>query len=219
MFQETINVLQQRLSQGLIFVRNDPSIQESVSVDKIFKIETVDDKEIYPDVWTRLYFTVVGFTTSQLHQPTLNISIYCTRLKEEPIDESKIRIDRWSGFIKCMGEVSSHIFVHPKLTVGEMNHFVRTDIMRSVSGRLRFYLDAFPDMTSERKARLVCNALPPRRVYFAPFPDSNILFSDFIFNGEHVEQVLANAKQHLGLSIVKKSLRLRAEISECLRLL
>lgn len=141
-------------------------------------------------------------------------SLNCYLFKEEPIDESKIRIDRWSGFIKCMGEISSHIFVHPKLTVGEMNHFVRTDILRSVSGRLRFYLDAFPDMSSERKARLVCNALPPRRVYFEAFNDSKILFSDFLFNGEFVDQVILNAKQNFGLSVDKKAMRMRAETSE-----
>lgn len=137
---------------------------------------------------------------------------FCSQ--EEPIDESKIRIDRWSGFIKCMGEISSHIFVHPKLTVGEMNDFVRTDILRSVAGRLGFYLDAFPDVTSERKVRLICNAIPPRRVYFKAFKDSNILFSDFLFNGERMDQVILNAKHIFGVSIEKKSMRMLAEISE-----
>lgn len=107
-----------------------------------------------------------------------------------------------------MGDVSSHVYLHPKLTVGEMNHFVRTDIMRSVAGRLRFYLDAFQVMSNEHKARLICEVIPPRRVYFKAFNDSNLLFSDFLFFGERIDQVIVNAKQHFGLTINKKSIRI-----------
>lgn len=60
MFQATIDVLQERLGKCLIYVGTNMEVQENVTLDKVFKPEIVDNEEIYPDLWTRLYFTVVG---------------------------------------------------------------------------------------------------------------------------------------------------------------
>lgn len=95
-----------------------------------------------------------------------------------------------------------------------MNRFACVDVMRSVAGRLSYYIDAFPNVSEEGKARMVTITMPPRRVYFKAFADSFIVFSDFLFGDENAKTVSYNAKKVFGITLDPKIVLMNIEKSK-----
>lgn len=100
-----------------------------------------------------------------------------------------------------MGEVAAYVFAHPDQQIADMERYLKSDILRSVAGRLRLYLDAYADMPDSERLVSLCRIQPPRRCFFWPFLGEKIQFCDYLFDKEDAEVTALNARDVFGLTI------------------
>lgn len=81
---------------------------------------------------------------------------------------------------------------------------MKADILRSISARLRLYLDASSNSFHSNSEHIIITE-PPRRVYFeinkSSSNNSGILFSDYLFRGECKETIITQAKDILDIEL------------------
>lgn len=128
-----------------------------------------------------------------------NIWIVSYYLQKERLEDEEARICRFDGSIKYSGIVSSKVWVQPKLLIADIERFIKADILRSISARLRLYLDA---SSKDFRANLehIIITEPPRRVFFE-MNASGIMFSDYLFRGESEDNVIVQAKDILDVEV------------------
>lgn len=121
--------------------------------------------------------------------------------QEDPIDGALYGANRRNGYIRCMGEVAAFVFVHPDQQIEDLDRFLKCDLLRSISGRLRLFLDAYPDLPDDQRLVPLCRIQPPRRVFFWPFLGERIQFCDYLFEKEDAQVTALNARDVFGVAI------------------
>lgn len=139
--------------------------------------------------------------------------------QEDPIEGQLYGASRHNGYIRCMGEVSACVFAHPTQMIADIDRYLRSDLMRSVSGRLRLFLDAFPGMADDQRLHAFSRLQPPRRVFFYPFLGSRIQFTDYLFDTEDAKVTVVNARQVFNVDITPYMVDQKREKSECVGVL
>lgn len=185
---ECVRTLSDRLRYSKIFMEADAALNApGVSVNNYLKLHK-DDSQV---IRTRLYFEV-----------------------EDPVEGELYGATRQNGYIRCMGEVSACVFAHPTQMIADIDRYLKNDLLRSVSGRLRLLVDAYPDLAEDQRLHCLGRMQPPRRVYFWPFLGSRIQFSDYLFAEEDAEVAVVNAKQVFGVTITAYAVNQKREKSE-----
>lgn len=118
-------------------------------------------------------------------------------------------------FAQYTGVISSRVFGTSRNTVGEIETFIRNDIIRSLTTRMQIYYDALlanddggNDDESEQDE--VNSTIPPRRVFY-PIGTGNILFGDYLFPNETEETTVKQSMDILGISLKAKDVNTKAE--------
>lgn len=73
--------------------------------------------------------------------------------------------------------------------------------MRSLSGRLQIFLDAYSTEEGGGDGDKILTEAPPRRVFYALISVPTIWFSDYLFRGESDETVRQSAKDIMDLDL------------------
>lgn len=125
--------------------------------------------------------------------------------------------------VKFTGVVSSRIYGAPTNTLAEIESFVRTDIIRSITTRLQIYYDALlanddggNDDETEQDQNITNDTIPPRRVFF-PFGNGKISFCDYLFQNETEDTTVKQSMDILGVSISPKDVETNVEAAIVLR--
>lgn len=124
--------------------------------------------------------------------------------QKERLEDEEAKIVRYDGTIKYSGIISSKIWVQSKLLINDIQQFIKADILRSISARLRLYLDASSNDFRANLEHIIITE-PPRRIFFeinklSP-STAGILFSDYLFRGECEETVISQAKEILDIEL------------------
>lgn len=115
--------------------------------------------------------------------------------------------------MKYSGIVCSKIWIHTKQSVQDVQQFIRNDVLRSISGRLRIYMDAFAITEPEPETKVLL-VEPPRRVFFE-LKSGPILFSDYVFRCEDDDTVMQTAKAILDVDLEADNIFGNIETSGC----
>lgn len=104
------------------------------------------------------------------------------------------------------GVISSRVFGSPRNTIGEIETYIKNDIIRSLTTRMQIYYDALlanddggNDDSSEQDQD-VNSTNPPRRVFY-PIGNANILFGDYLFQNETEETTVKQSMDILGVQL------------------
>lgn len=131
-------------------------------------------------------------------------------------DYYKLINTKYTQTYHYLGFLYTRVFIHPKQRVGDVNSFVRVDILRSITGRFRIYRSGYkPPQGFPKPNYNNVHMPPPRRCYFKPFGRSLINLCDFEFEGIGFQAVEYNAKLLFGLTLKKIELHIEAEIRKC----
>lgn len=101
------------------------------------------------------------------------------------------------------GVISSRIYGSSRNTVGEVETYIRHDIIRSLTTRMQIYYDALlanddGGNDNETDKEDVNNNVLPRRVFF---PVGDICFGDYLFQNETAETTVKQTMDTLGLEL------------------
>lgn len=103
----------------------------------------------------------------------------------------------------------------PKSTLGDIEKFVKQDIIRSLTTRLQIYYDA---LLANDDGGTMCehesninNTIPPRRVFY-PVQNSKILFNDYLFSNEFEDTTVKQVKDVLDFNIKQSEIITKAEM-------
>lgn len=92
------------------------------------------------------------------------------------------------------------MWVALKQPIEDVEKFIKIDIMRSVTSRLRMYVDAHHQSD---KTALVSE--PPRRVFFK-LTSLPIMFSDYLFRGESDETIITQALVNMDIHLEQQNI-------------
>lgn len=108
--------------------------------------------------------------------------------------------------VQYTGVISSKVFGASRNTIGEIETFVKNDIIRSLTTRMQIYYDALlanddggNDDESEQDQD-VNSTIPPRRVFY-PIGNGGILFGDYLFSHETAETTVKQSMDILGINL------------------
>lgn len=90
------------------------------------------------------------------------------------------------------------MWVAAKQPIEDVEKFIKIDILRSVTGRLRMYIDAH-----HQSGQFTLVSEPPRRVFFK-LKSSPVMFSDYLFRGESEDTIIAQAQTHMDINLDKQ---------------
>lgn len=121
---------------------------------------------------------------------TFQMMFYEISKPEEPLPTEK---KEKSSEIQLCGALGSRVFIHEKSTAEDAVKAVREDLLRTLASRLEMHWQTFEE--SEGKSRIRCL---PRRVFFTP-ENSEVSFSEYLFEGEVEDDAIASISEHLGL--------------------
>lgn len=114
------------------------------------------------------------------------------------------------------GVISSRVFGSSRNTIGEVETFIRHDIIRSLTTRMQIYYDALlanddggNDDESGRDQD-VNSTVPPRRVFY-PIGNGNILFGDYLFHNETEDTTVKQSMDILGISLTANDVKSKVE--------
>lgn len=114
------------------------------------------------------------------------------------------------------GVISSRVFGSLRNTIGEIETYIKNDIIRSLTTRMQIYYDALlanddggNDDTSGQDQD-VNSTNPPRRVFY-PIGNGNILFGDYLFQNETEETTIKQAMDILGVQLTIAQINSKAE--------
>lgn len=105
-----------------------------------------------------------------------------------------------------IGIVDSRVFGSPRNSIAEIQNFIRSDIIRSITTRMQIYYDALlanddgGNDDENENDQDVNSTVPPRRVFF-PIGNANILFSDYLFQHENEETTVKQSMDILGITL------------------
>jgi hypothetical protein len=114
------------------------------------------------------------------------------------------------------GMISSKVYGSSRNTIGEIETFVRQDIIRSLTTRMQIYYDALlanddggNDDESEQDQD-VNSTIPPRRVFY-PIGNGKIQFGDYLFQNETEETTVKQTMDILGIKVSLSDVNIKAE--------
>lgn len=119
-------------------------------------------------------------------------------MKQDKIDDNE-RVVRYNGTATYSGIICSKVWVASKQPIEDVEKFIKIDIMRSITGRLRMYIDAH-----HQSGQLNFVSEPPRRVFFK-LKSLPIMFSDYLFRGESDETIIVQAQANMDIHLDKES--------------
>lgn len=112
--------------------------------------------------------------------------------------------------------IGSKVFGSPRNTIGDIETYVRNDIVRSLTTRMQIYYDALlanDDGGNDDESgqdQDVNSTIPPRRVFF-PIGSANIQFGDYLFQNETEETTVKQSMDILSVSLNAKDVNTKAE--------
>lgn len=92
------------------------------------------------------------------------------------------------------------MWVSSKQLIEDVEKFIKIDILRSVTGRLRMYVDAH-----HQSGQFTLVSEPPRRVFFK-LKSLPVMFCDYLFRGESDETIITQADANLDIQLDKQSI-------------
>lgn len=114
------------------------------------------------------------------------------------------------------GIINSRIYGSSRNTIGDIETFIKNDIIRSLTTRMQIYYDALlanddggNDDESEQDQD-VNSTIPPRRVFY-PIGTGNILFSDYLFQNETEETTVKQTMDILSINLSAADVNSKAE--------
>ncbi|XP_014275292.1 protein odr-4 homolog [Halyomorpha halys] len=104
-----------------------------------------------------------------------------------------------SSELRFNGILTSRIFLHEKATAEDAVKAVKEDFVRSLASRLEMHWQTVeePEAFDETSKYLLRS--PPRRILFKP-EDSDIAFSEYLFEGETEDEALLSITENLGFA-------------------
>lgn len=124
-----------------------------------------------------------------------------------PCDNKELKEDLeitgCGGFIRIMGQVSSKLWLYPRMTVQEASQAVVEDIVRSLTSRLEMHWDSLVDEESGSSDDTNSLHEPPRRVLIT-LPANKVMLSDYLFPGEGPHEALTSLQELLDINIKDK---------------
>lgn len=114
--------------------------------------------------------------------------------KKDKIDDNE-RVVRYNGSAKHSGMICSKVWVASKQPVEDVEKFIKIDILRSLTSRLRMYIDGH-----HQSGQFILVSEPPRRVFFK-LKSSPVMFSDYLFRGESDETILTQALTNIDIRL------------------
>lgn len=107
---------------------------------------------------------------------------------------------RYNGTAKYSGIICSRVWVTPKQPIEDVQKFIKIDIMRSITSRLRMYIDAHHQ---SGQYTLVCE--PPRRVFFK-LNTLPVMFCDYLFRGESNDTIITQATANMDIKLDEQNI-------------
>ncbi|KAJ6642755.1 Protein odr-4 like [Pseudolycoriella hygida] len=175
-FDVVLNTIQQKLNNSVIFLDGESATNPSNSVEQFIKQKNNRDKDAST-------FTIHG-----------SIYYLCDEIGDYE------RVVRYNGTAKYSGIICSKIWVSSKQSIEDVDKFIKIDIMRSITGRLRMYTDAH-----HQSEQFTLVREPPRRVFFK-LKSLPIMFSDYLFRGESDDTIITQAQANMDISLDKQSI-------------
>jgi Odorant response abnormal 4-like len=114
------------------------------------------------------------------------------------------------------GVISSKVFGTSRNTFGDIETFIKNDIIRSLTTRMQIYYDALlanDDGGNDDESgqdQDVNSTIPPRRVFY-PIGNGNILFGDYLFQNETEDTTVKQSMDILSISLKPKDVITKAE--------
>lgn len=117
--------------------------------------------------------------------------------------EDDLEIKGCGGFIRIMGQITSKLWLYPKMTIQEASRSVVEDIVRSLASRLEMHWDSLID--EESGSAQDTNSLhePPRRVLIS-LPANKVMLSDYLFPGEGANDAFISLSELLDITLQDK---------------
>lgn len=134
--------------------------------------------------------------------------------KKDKIDDNE-RVVRYNGTAKHSGIICSKVWVASKQPIEDVEKFIKIDILRSITGRLRMYIDAH-----HQSGQFTLVSEPPRRVFFK-LKSLPIMFSDYLFRGESDDTIITQAQTNMDIQLDQQNIvddieTMSGNIGECL---
>lgn len=226
----TIDVIAENLEKSLLFFDGKP-LDKELTLEKLNKQNKSGaakvDITIYSQVVSR---SVVSGAPRQVPCETCyflaqNTDLhhclpFCAALTGEFLlfqpklaksDGGKLKTSQ--DLVQFTGVISSRAFGSPRNTVGEIEAYIKHDIIRSLTTRMQIYYDALlanDDGGNDDQEQEVNSAVPPRRVFF-PAGASGIQFGDYLFQNETEDTTVKQSMDILSVSLTAGDVDTKAE--------
>ncbi|XP_058120623.1 protein odr-4 homolog [Anopheles ziemanni] len=171
------------------------------------------DAKILFDGAPKLSEDTVEGTLTMKNEKSFLVHIYQPS-PTEFLDE-KTNIERYNGALKFDGIISSEVYVQSRCTFGEVERFIKTDIVRSLMSRVQIHCDALVQADNTPLDKLTLNELP-RRIYFplrtkttGSFP---VQFSDYLFPEEGKDSAPSQIGNVLDISLTARDIDATVEL-------
>lgn len=190
--------IQQKLNDSIVFLDGEPLNNPSDSVDQFIKQKKSRAKDVTTSiVHGSIYYLCVSSKKKHFSVRAYNWSEFS--IEKDKIDDNE-RIVRYNGTAKYTGIICSKVWVASKQPIEDVAKFIKIDIMRSITGRLRMYTDAH-----HQSGQFNFVGEPPRRVFFK-LKSLPIMFSDYLFRGESDDTIITQALAIMDLQLDKQDI-------------
>ncbi|CRK98411.1 CLUMA_CG011769, isoform A [Clunio marinus] len=191
---DTIDVIANTLKESLLFF-DGRSVEKEMNF-KEFKETNWSEKEL------------------RLQNRTTKVTIYSKVPKLANNDDGSLKASE--DLARYTGVISSRVNATDRNTIGDIENFIRQDIVRSLTTRLQIYYDALlanddggNDDESEHDMD-INNTTPPMRVYFNN-QVPNVVFCDYLFEHETLETTVKTSMDIMGNFISEEKINDRFE--------
>uniref|UniRef100_A0AAG5D5X2 Odorant response protein ODR-4 n=1 Tax=Anopheles atroparvus TaxID=41427 RepID=A0AAG5D5X2_ANOAO len=171
------------------------------------------DAKILFDGAPKLSEDTVEGTLTLKNENTFLVHIYLP--SDAEFQNEQTSIERYNGALKFDGIISSEVYVQSRCTFGEVERFIKTDIVRSLMSRVQIHCDALVQTENTPLDKLTLNELP-RRIYFplrskgaGSFP---VQFSDYLFPEEGKETAPSQISNVLDILLTPRDINAMVEL-------
>ncbi|KAG4077047.1 hypothetical protein HA402_016034 [Bradysia odoriphaga] len=176
-FDVALKSIQKKLNASVVFLDGEEPVTNATdSVEQFLKQKKSRDKDV--------------------NTATVHGSIYylCDKIEDNE------RVVKYTGTANYSGIICSKVWVAGKQPIEDVEKFIKIDILRSVTGRLRMYIDAH-----HQSGQFTLVSEPPRRVFFK-LKSSPVMFSDYLFRGESHDTIITQAQAHMDIHLDKQNI-------------
>ncbi|CAH1392153.1 unnamed protein product [Nezara viridula] len=117
--------------------------------------------------------------------------------KDDNVEDALV-IEKTSE-LRFNGILASRTFVHEKATAEDAVKAVKDDFVRSLASRLEMHWQTVEEPEANNEKSKYFLRSPPRRILFKP-EDSEIAFSEYLFEGESEDEALPCITENLGFT-------------------